>query len=533
MIENESYDRRMSEIDTADAGFNAEAAEYGAVLARARRQLEDRIETSPGDAEAWFNLGILSRDRGEYDRAELCFTHALNLRPDDSLASVELGLLRRKRGDLDAAAAWYRRAIVADPSSVNAHFNLGNWARDTEQYDEAEAEYRFVLRMQPNHYGALINIGYVYEQQVRYTEAMQCYKQALVLHPRQAGTLVNIGNLRKEVNDISGAIAAYTACLQLEPGSPEAHHSLALALLASGDYRRGWEEYEWRLRCSDTGGRIGVRVFPQPLWDGGPLEGKTIFVYGEQGLGDNIQFVRFLPELQRRGARVVFGCYRHLLKLFDRCKGADQVIDVNGDSLPMFDTYGALMSLPHLLGIQSPALAAEAGYLQAEPGRVVRWTWIRDAHTLTVGLVWASNTKNRHARMKSMAFDELAPILAIPDVTFYSLQIVDRGPVPDAANVVTLDQDISTLEETAAIIENLDLVVTVDTSIAHLAGALGKDVWTLLPYSADWRWPRSGEATPWYPGMRLFRQSRLGSWKEPVAEVAARLEGSKVRKLHG
>ncbi len=523
----------MSAIDTTEPNTKAGAAEYTAVLARARLQLEERVARAPGDAEAWFNLGILSRDRGEYDRAEDFFKRALKLNPNDSLASVELGLLSRNRGDLDGAAEWYRRAVEADPSSINAHFNLGNWARDVERYAEAESEYHRVLGLQPDHYGALINTGYVYEQQVRYVEALQCYKQALTLHPRRAGTYVNVGNLLKELNDIPGAIAAYNASLRLEPNAPEAHHSLAIALLASGDYPRGWKEYEWRLQCSDTGGRIGVRTFPQPLWDGRPLDGKTIYVYGEQGLGDNIQFVRFLPELKRRGGRVVFGCYKHLLRLFERFQTADVLVDVNGNDLPAFDTYVALMSLPHLFGIRTSDLPFEVNYLEADRLNVEKWASIRNASTLGVGLVWASNTSNRHARVKSMAFDELGPILGVSDVTFYSLQVMDGRTTPDAGNIVTLDRDIGTLEETAAIIEQLDLVITVDTSIAHLAGAMGKEVWTLLPFSADWRWPRTGASTSWYPSMTLIRQSRMGSWKEPVREVVERLEARKMRKHHG
>ncbi|HTX99636.1 MAG TPA: tetratricopeptide repeat-containing glycosyltransferase family protein [Bacteroidota bacterium] len=514
----------MHERDVQGAGSTETAADYGAVVDRARMQLEERVAASPLDVDAWFNLGIFSRDRGDLGRADACFHHVLALRPDHSLASVELGLICRKRGDLETAAAWYRRALEADPSSVNAHFNLGNWARDTERYAQAEAEYGCVLQAQPEHYGAWVNSGYVFEQQVRYVEALRCYTRALSLRPHHAGSYVNIGNLMKEMNDVAGARVAYNAALALDPESPEAHHSLALALLASGEYVSGWKEYEWRLRCSDTGGRIGVRVFPQPLWDGGSLEGKTIYVYGEQGMGDQIQFVRFLPELRRRGAKVVFGCYEHLLGLFARFKAANALVDVNGGRIPPFDTYLALMSLPHRLGIQASNLPFATVYLDADPARSARWRWIRETPGLSVGLVWASNTNNRHARLKSLSVEDLEPLLAAPEITFYSLQLTDAGEPAQSEKIMTLGRDIGTMEETAAIIDNLDLLISVDTSIAHLAGAMGKEVWTLLPFAADWRWPRTGEVTSWYPSMRLFRQTHLQSWTEPIREIAVALQ---------
>ncbi len=522
----------MKERHTIEAGPST-TAPYDAVLARARLQLEERIANAPDDTEAWFNLGILSRDRGEYRVAEEYFVRVLELQPSNPLAPIELGLLCRRRGDLDAAADWYRRAIEANPSSVNAHFNLGNWARDTDRFAEAEAEYDIVLHLQPDHYGALINSGYVYEQQVRYAEALRLYKKALSLHPHQSGTYVNIGNLLKEMNDLQGAIAAYQASLRLDPESPEAHHSLALALLATGDDEPGWKEYEWRLRCSDTGGRIGVRVFPRPLWDGNRLDGKTIYIYGEQGLGDNIQFVRFLPEVKRRGGRVIYGCYEHLLRLFEHFGAVDDLVDVNSGKLPPFDTYAALMSLPSILGLRAEDRGCDEAYLEPDAERLPRWRWLRESRTLNVGLVWASSTNNRHARLKSIPFQDLAPILMLPDVTFYSLQITEPGQAPQAANIITLEPDICTLEETAAIMANLDLVLTIDTSIAHLAGAMGKEVWTFLPFSPDWRWPRSGETTTWYPSMRLLRQVRMGNWQEPIAEAAKRLEERTSKKLHG
>ncbi len=507
-------------------------ARYAEVLEKARLQLEDRVARSPDDAEAWFNLGILSRDRTDYAAAERCFLRSLDIRPADTLTCVELGLLWRRRGDLDRAAEWYRKAVEITPGSLNAHFNLGNCARDSGRYEEAEAEYSFVLRLAPEHYGAWVNLGYVYEEQARHHEALQCYKRALELHPRLPGTYVNIGNLLKELNDIAGSIAAYQAALRLEPNSPEAHHSLGLALLASGNMAEGWEEYEWRLRCHVTGGRIGVRAFPRPLWNGSSLEGKTIFVYGEQGLGDNIQFVRFLPRLKQLGGRVIYGCYHHLLTLFERIPAADAIVDVNSAELPPFDSYVALMSIPHLLRIGETDLTVEGGYLEADPVRAQRWTWIRDNDALSVGLVWSSSTNNRHARLKSIPFEELGPLLSVEGVTFYSLQIMQNGKSPSGDNLVVLERDIGTLEETAAIIANLDLVISIDTSIAHLAGALGKEVWTFLPFSADWRWPRTGSVTPWYPTMTLYRQARMGRWEDPVREVAACLEGRKAKKSH-
>ncbi len=334
---------------------DSNSLQYESTVEKARVRLRERVLSAPNDVEAWFNLGILSRDAGDAEDAEGNFQTVLVLDPGRSDACVELGLLRRRREDLVGAVEWYEKALALDPQSVSARFNLANCARDNEDFDAAIANYSLVLRMEPDHHGAWINLGYAYHQQVRYAEAMQCYQRALTLRPHVAGTYINIGNLLNAQNECEGAIAAYRVAIQLDPGSAEAHHSLGLALLATGDFTRGWKEYEWRLQCQDTGGRIGVRKFSQPLWRGEELRGKTLFVYAEQGLGDNIQFSRFLPQLRNRGGKVIFACYPNLMRLFARFTGVDMMVDLNTpERHPPFDTYTALLSIPALLGISAP-----------------------------------------------------------------------------------------------------------------------------------------------------------------------------------
>jgi cytochrome c-type biogenesis protein CcmH/NrfG len=522
----------------SEEGLNDPAphpGEYALAVERARAQLQDRVQSNPEDVEGWFNLGILSRDAGQVAEAEEYFHRVVILAPMRSDACVELGLLRRNAADLHGAVAWYRRALDLDPQCVSARFNLANCARDEEAFDAAAADYSLILRMEPDHHGAWVNLGFVYQQQLRYAEAMQCYQQAMALRPDIAGTYVNIGNLLKAQNENEGAIAAYRAALQLEPGSAEAHHSLGLAYLTLGDFTRGWEQYEWRLRCRDTGGRIGARTFARPLWRGEDPSGKTILVYAEQGYGDNIQFARFLPLLQERGAKVIFACYPHLVKLFSRFTGVDQLVALEAqDELPQFDAYAALLSLPALLRIDPWQVSPVIPYLWGDEKRVRQWAGLKTRGRIAAGLVWASNTRNLHARLRSLALSDLAPLLSRPDIDFYSLQIESPGQskaFPELRrNICFLGSAIETFEETAAIVENLDLVLSVDTAVAHLAGAMGKAVWVLLPYDADWRWLRERDDTPWYPGMRLFRQESLGRWDEAVAKVCRALAALSVGK---
>ncbi len=453
---------------------------------------------------------------------------SLNRDPADVAGWIECGILLRRSGEREKAETCFCQARALDPASVRALFNLGNLARERGDVTRAASLYQEACRLEPGNADVWNNLGLCFHAVNDLDAALRAYRRAASLQPRDARLYVNIGNALMEQNLPDDAVEAYASALKLDPAEAEAHHALALALLARGDFEQGWREFEWRLQCIDTGNRIGARTFPRPRWDGSPLEGRKLLVYAEQGLGDTIQFARFLPLPAQQGGRVIFACYPQLMDLCRTLEGVESLVDVTAGMLPDFDCYAALMSLPHLLGLATGEPTAAAPYLQPHatlsPAAVTRL----HGSGLKVGLAWASNTKNRIAAARSIPFSALLPLASLAGVRWFSLQLGEArevGPAMDAAFPLTglLSED-DTMDATAALVEKLDLVITADTSIAHLAGALGKPVWTLLPFAADWRWLRRGTTTPWYPTMRLFRQGRRGDWVGVISQLCEELQ---------
>jgi Tfp pilus assembly protein PilF len=504
----------------------------GALLARgdkrgARESLRALLRLTPDDARAWLTCATLSHEAGELQEALQEVHRALTVDPSSVDGWLECGVIFRHLGNLENAEACYRRALAHDPSSSRALFNLGNAARQKEDFGRARDLYEEALRLDRGNGDIWNNLGFALHQMDDLEGALSCYQKACLLSPDTAGVYINIGNLLKEQNALAGAASMYARALELNPLHPEAHHSLSLVLLARGEFAAGWKEYEWRLRCTDTGGRAGVRTFPRPLWDGSPLAGRRLLVYAEQGLGDTIQCARFLPPLRASGGRIIFACYPHLVGLCRSLDGIDEIVDLTSPALPGFDVYAALMSIPHLIGLTLESLPSRVPYLgtPTEPSPSCR-ELLRVAG-FKAGLVWASNTQNRIAAMKSLRLRECLPLAGIDGVTWYSLQAgnaaAEAEECREAFPVVQIPASMETMDETAAVIKDLDLVITIDTSIAHLAGALGKPVWTLLPFAADWRWMADREDTPWYPTMRLFRQTIRGDWSGPVRRIGDEL----------
>ncbi|MBI3974419.1 MAG: tetratricopeptide repeat protein [Chloroflexi bacterium] len=471
------------------------------------------LEARPDDPDALQLLGALARDSGRPDLAVELIGSALARAPDVPSLHVNLANALRDRGDLDAAVAGYRRALALDPDSPVVHNNLGAVLRAQGKLDEAVASLERALALLPDHPEAHSNLGNALMHQGKRDAAMASFRRALALKPDHA----------------------------------EAHLGLAFPLLLVGDYGQGWAEYEWRWQCSSL--PIERRPFTQPRWNGEPLAGRTILIHAEQGLGDTIQFARYVPLVAARGGRVVLECQPALVRLFQTVSGATQVI-AKGDPLPPFDLHAPLMSLPHILGTTLAGIPADLPYLHPDATLLPFWSARIRAHTnalrpddpqrsptrplavpssrpLAAGLVWSGNPDNPNNRNRSLPLAVLAPLARVPGVTFFSLQ---KGPAaaeaatpPDGMALVDLDPLLTDFVETAAAVRQLDLVITVDTSVAHLAGALGRPVWLLLACAADWRWLLDRDDSPWYPTVRLFRQSQPGDWNGLVARVAAEL----------
>ena len=419
-----------------------------------------------------------------------------------------------------------RGAVQAMPQRADAWTLLGILQQRLGQPRAAESSYAEAIRQQPDYADAWTNLGNLLRDRNDRHGALLAFQGALRAAPHSAEPAYNLGVALEHFGQWDGALTAFQASIECDAQHVDAHWNASLALLRAGRFREGFREYEWRFRR----GEPPPRDCAQPVWDGGDLGGRTLLVWAEQGFGDALQFLRFVPAAARRGGRVVLEVMDGLQGLASRIDGVDAVC-VRGGDPPPFDTHVALMSLPHVLGL-APG-AAPAPYLRArEP---LAWQWRdrlsaaghRPGRELAFGLVWAGNPALRNSRERSPGWPTVRPLLDVAGTRCVSLQmgagcaqLAGAAPPP---NFVDLQREITTFDDTAAIIANLDVVVTCDTAVAHLAGALGKPTFVMLPHSPDWRYGLDPQASPWYPSMRLFRQAAPGDWTNVLERVAQAL----------
>jgi hypothetical protein len=332
-----------------------------------------------------------------------------------------------------------------------------------------------------------------------------------------------VGLALNDLGHLEDSIAAYQSALAIKPNYAEAHFALSLTLLLRGDYLDGWREYEWRWKREDHA-RM-KREFVRPRWDGSDLDGKTIFLYAEQGDGDSIQFVRYVSKVAKYGGRVVVECQPGLQELFSSLEGIDVLI-AKGEKIPDFDVHASLLSLPHILKTTLETIPAEVPYLRADCRLLEA---LVDRERTNIGIVWAGSPVHPKDRERSTQLSRFLDLAGLPDVSLFSLQVGGRRDdlraMDPGGRLVDLGDHLESYARTAGAIDMLDLVITVDTSVAHLAGAIGTPVWVLLPYAPDFRWMRGRAESPWYPTMTLFRQEKIGDWPGVFAEVRSTLVG--------
>jgi len=519
------------------------------------------LELKPNFPEAWNNLGITLGERGQLDQAIVAFRRALELQPDrpnvlDNLgnaltqrgqfdeavaacrralevqpdywpASNNLGLALAAQGHLDGAIASYRRALELQPDSSLVHNNLGVALVGQRQFAEAATALRRAFQLEPDIPETLTNLGAALAAQGQFGEAIAAHRRALELQPDHLEALTNLGAALTGLNRTDEAIAAYRRVFAIKPDFADARQNLALALLLRGDLRKGWEEYEWRWKLREIAPLR--RNFTQPLWDGGPLDGWTLLLHDEQGLGDAIQFIRYLPLAAQRGGSIVLECQQPLQRLFQTA-APDLPVVARGRPLPAFDVYCPLLSLPRIFSTDLGNIPGTAPYLRADSAGAALWRerLARPRSSLKVGLAWAGNPDHKNDRLRSLPLASLAPLADVPNVRFYSLQkgaaAAEAGAPTAGLELIDLTEDLRDFADTAALIANLDLVIAADTAVAHLAAAMGQPVWTLLPFAPDWRWLLDRSDSPWYPTMRLFRQPRLMDWAPVIADLRAQLQ---------
>jgi tetratricopeptide (TPR) repeat protein len=482
----------------------------------------------PAFANAHFNLGIAYFEHGQWDQALAAYQKALTFKPDWAEIYYNMGLAHYMQKKLDRAVACYQKAIELKPVFPEAHNNLGSVLQDQKKHGAAIACFLKVLDLKPDDADALYNMGKSFHELGRYSEAIACYQKALRINPGHHKACNNIAKTYQDQCKIQKAALWFKKALQIKPDYVEARFNLATVHLLTENFKEGWKGYEWRFRR-----REWKRTYPhryrQPRWTGENFAGKRLLVHSEQGLGDILQFVRYLPKVKARGGTVVFETRKALMDLFKNLPGMDDMVMFAPDRQPSteFDLYVPLASLPRIFETTLENIPAEVPYLFADQEKIVRWQERLSENGLRVGLVWAgTDTDPRRA----CHLKWLKTLSDIPGVYLYGLQKgiaaeqIEVEGLPQGMRMTNLGQEFEDFTDTAAVVENLDLIVSIDTSVAHLAGAMGKPVWLMLPYAADWRWFLNRDDSPWYPTMRLFRQPGFGDWQSVGRHITAELK---------
>jgi tetratricopeptide (TPR) repeat protein len=486
------------------------------------------MDCCPHDSQGPVFLGNALLRQGNHAEAEAAYRLALQLNPDHALALVNLGFILGEQGRPAIALAAYRRALELQPELPEAHHNLANLLEAEGLHQEALGHFEEAIRQRPDYARAHVNCGGVLASLGRAAEAEASIRRALELQPDSPESHRSLGGALALQGKLDEAVAAYRHALRLNPDQAEAHWNLGLTLLTQGRYREGWPEFEWIWKVRNS---WDLPHYDRPAWDGAPLQGRTILLHVEQGLGDTLFFIRYARLVQQRGGRTVVQCQPRLVRLLSRCAGIDLLLPQKAP-LPPYDVHASLQSLPGLFGTDRDSIPAEVPYLGADPDLVVSWRRrLAKVRGLRVGICWQGDLRHLWDRHRSIALSQFEPLARVEGVQLISLQ---KGPgceqlaalggrFPVLSLGPDLDEAAGGFMDTAAVLQSLDLVITADSALAHLAGALARPVWVALAFAADWRWLHSRSDSPWYPTARLFRQPALGAWEEVFHHMAGEL----------
>ena len=484
------------------------------------------LKIKPDYAEAVLNLGTVLMATGQKEQAIAYFQKALSLKPDYAEAYFSLGKAFKDEDRLEEALNFYMEALANKPLYPDALNNVGNVLLELQRSHEAVAVLTKALEIKPDYVEAHSNLGNALKEQNRAEDAIASYRRAISLNPDFAEAHCNLGVLFKELGDLDKAMSCFSKALEIRPDYAEANHNIGLAFLLKGNLEKGWQGYASRWKINPL--KKTRRTYEEASWEGQDIKDKTLFLYPEQGLGDFIQFVRYLPLIQELGGRVITEAPGALYK--NTCDSFEgfQIIKP-GQTPDQFDFHAPMLDLPMLLGTTEHSIPAPESYLSAPEKITQKWHERLNAYDgLRVGLVWAGDPKHKNDKNRSIDPSHLAPLLHLDGVKIFSLQVGHDGEANKVLgeDIVDLAPELTSFDETAAVMTNLDVVISIDSSPAHLAGSLGRRVWTLLPFMPDWRWMLDGETTSWYPSMLLFRQATIGDWKSVIEDVCQALQAT-------
>jgi len=503
-------------------------------LDEAEALLKQLLAAKPIEPTAVHLLGIIFHQRGQLTQAIEHVKRAIELAPQVALFQANLGEMYRLAGRPDLALEHGKKAVALNPEYPEALSNIGVAHYERKEYEDAAASHRRAIELRPSFAQAHSNLGNAFHALRDFDGAVACYRRAVEINPRFADAWSNLGTSLHHAGRYEDAMYALRRAIALDPNNPNAHSGLGILLLMRGDLAEGWAEYEWRLKSTE----VRLPYTPQRPWQGEGIAGRHIYINAEQGFGDTMQFTRYVPLVAARAGKVTFRVQQGLAGLMrESLKG----IDVLGDRAPAVtnaDCECALLSLPYLFGTRLETIPATGPYLRANPDEAARWKARYRDSSFKVGMIWAGNPEHVNDRRRSIPLEQLAPLLAVPDASFTSLQVGPRADDLKAHpefHITDVAKELVGFAATAALIEALDLVITIDSAVAHLAGGLGKPTWLLAPCVSDWRWQLHREDNPWYPTMRLFRQVEGQEWPavidRVVGELTAVVKGDRARLM--
>ena len=491
-----------------------------------RRSCLELLQSSPSDARALFLLASVAADAKDIEEGLRWARRALEASPGEAAPHYAMGRVWEAAGRYSEAEASYRTAVKLDPRNAKAHNNLGAVLHMQGRLDAALDCYRKALEVDPALPQANQNYAAIARNPEALDLALQGYLRYTAANPRDAAAFHNLANVYDGLGRSDEALASFDRAIALEPQRAETHFARALVLLARGEYAEGWKEYDWRWKVDAY--NAPVRRFAQPMWQGEALAGGTILMHGETGLGDTLMFARYAPLVAKRCANVVLECQPQLKSLLAAAKDVAHIV-AQGEPLPRFDAHIPFIALPRVLATTLETIPWSGPYVHADPACVSAWRSrvSSDTGRLKAGLAWATNPENPSSRKRSLPLAAFAPLASLPQLELYSLQkgeaAAELAAAPPGLQIIDLGSQLRDFSDTAAVASLLDLVITVDTSVAHLAAAMGLPTWVLLSYSPDWKYHLRRSDNPWYPTMRLFRQPSEGDWAAVVHQVAGAL----------
>lgn len=523
-----SHEQIEALLADGDACFNNDNVE------EALRKYKDILNKDYLYLMTLMRLAATSCRLDKYEQAEYFYRTAIAIQPNLVSAYTKLGLVQQKLNKLDAALRTFTAATLLQPNSYESFFNLSRVYSELNQFDKAIEYAKRAIELQPDNVHTHLNLGHIYNKQGDTQAACLQYENAIKVEPTLANAHYNLGYTLRVQREPAKAIPHLLKALELQPYYPDAHIALAQSYWTFGNFKKAWEDYEWRWQ------QLGMdpKTLPVPLWDGSSLKDKKIFLYSEQGMGDTLQFIRYAKKIkEEHNAYIICKVQKPLATLLKLCPYLDKVLVGGENEETEIQAQAPLLNLPGILETTPETIPHSIPYLYADKELSALWKKKLSADkNVKIGLCWhvlpAHEVSKSPLSVRSIDLKILAPLADIPGVTFYSLQKMDGEEqvlrLPEKFKVHTFGDDFDgshgRFMDSAALIENLDLVISVDTSIIHLAGGLGKPVWTLLPYSPDCRWDLDDYTTPWYKNMRLFRQPAWKDWDSVVSRLKKELK---------